>query len=183
MALGMLVSSPAAGLYADKRGSRGLAALGMIVTAVGLGGMTTLVADSPFWQSALWLGIVGIGSGMFNSPNTAAMMGTVPVHRRGIAAGARAMLQNTGAVLSIAFVMAIVTAAVPKDVLLKIFSGLAEGLSTRQLDPFVHNMHTALWVLAATSLAGAGVSLLRPRHVAETAEPHGRRLATSEVAS
>ena len=90
---------------------------------------------------------------MFNSPNTAAMMGAVPVHRRGIAAGARTMLQNTGAVLSIAFVMAIVTAAVPKDVLLQIFSGLASSLSAAQLDPFIHNMHTALWVLAATSLA------------------------------
>src|SRR3954464_10794527 len=164
MALGMLVSSPLAGLYADKRGSRGLAALGMIVSAVGLAGMTTLVQDSPFWQSALWLGIVGLASGMFNSPNTAAMMGTVPVHRRGIAAGARMMLQNTGAVLSIAFVLAIVTAAVPKDVLFKIFSGLASGLSQADLDPFIHNMHTALWVLAATSIVGAGVSLLRPRH-------------------
>ena len=41
-----------------------------------------------------------------------------------IAAGARTMLQNTGAVISIAFVMAIVTAAVPQDVLLKIFSGV-----------------------------------------------------------
>ena len=46
---------------------------------------------------------------MFNSPNTAAMMGTVPPQRRGIAAGARTMLQNTGAVISIAFVLAIVT--------------------------------------------------------------------------
>ncbi len=40
------------------------------------------------------------------------------------------MLQNTGAVISIAFVMAIVTAAVPKDVLFKIFSGITSGLST-----------------------------------------------------
>src|SRR3954447_15181380 len=101
---------------------------------------------------------------MFNSPNTAAMMGTVPVHRRGVAAGARVMLQNTGAVLSIAFVLAVVTAAVPKDVLFKIFSGLASGLSSAQLDPFIQNMHTALWVLAATSVVGAGVSLMRPRH-------------------
>src|SRR3954453_11931142 len=163
MALGMLVSSPAAGIYADKGGSRGLAALGMIVSAVGLAGMTTLVQDSPFWQSALWLAIVGIGSGMFNSPNTAAMMGTVPVHRRGIAAGARMMLQNTGAVLSIAFVLAIVTAAVPKPVLFKIFSGLAAGLGAAKLDPFIANMHTALWALAATSVVGAFVSLLRPR--------------------
>src|SRR3954447_19493398 len=174
MALGMLVSSPLAGMYADKRGSRGLAALGMVVSAVGLAGMTTLVQDSPFWQSALWLGIVGIGSGMFNSPNTAAMMGTVPVHRRGIAAGARMMLQNTGAVLSIAFVLAIVTAAIPKDVLFKIFSGITSGLSQAKLDPFIHNMHTALWVLAATSVVGAGVSLMRPR-------THGARAETAAV--
>jgi len=165
MALGMLVSSPLAGMYADRRGSRGLAALGMVVSAVGLLGMTTLVVDSPFWESALWLGIVGIGSGMFNSPNTAAMMGTVPVHRRGIAAGARMMLQNTGAVLSIAFVLAVVTAAVPKDVLFKIFSGLTSGMSAATLDPFIHNMHVALAVLAATSLLGAVVSLMRPRTV------------------
>src|SRR3954453_13307208 len=106
---------------------------------------------------------------MFSSPNTAAMIGTVPVQRRGIAAGARMMLQNTGAVLSIAFVLAVVTAAVPKDVLFKIFSGLASGLTSAQLDPFIHNMHVALWVLAATSLVGTGVSLLRPAHVREHA--------------
>jgi MFS family permease len=127
--------------------------------------MTTLQADSPYWQSTLWLAMVGVGSGMFNSPNTAAMMGTVPVQRRGIAAGTRTMLQNTGAVISIAFVLAIVTAAVPKPVLFQIFSGLAAGLSSAQLEPFIHNMHEALWVLAATSVLGAGVSLLRPRHV------------------
>jgi hypothetical protein len=90
----------------------------------------------------------------------------VPAHRRGIAAGARTMLQNTGAVLSIAFVLAIVTSAVPKDVLFKIFSGVATGLSAAQLDPFVHNMHVALWVLAGTSIVGAAVCLARPRSTA-----------------
>src|SRR3954470_7874783 len=130
MAIGMLISSPLAGIWADRHGSRALAALGMVVSGVALALMTTLEASSPYWQSTLWLLLVGIGSGMFNSPNTAAMMGTVPQHRRGVAAGARTMLQNTGAVISIAFVLAIVTAAVPKDVLFKIFSGLASGLSS-----------------------------------------------------
>jgi EmrB/QacA subfamily drug resistance transporter len=165
MALGMLVSSPLAGIWADRRGSRTLAALGMVVTAGALAGMTVLQPDSSYWVGAFWLALVGIGSGMFNSPNTAAMMGTVPVDRRGIAAGARVMLQNTGAVISIAFVMAIVTSAVPKDVLFKIFSGVASGLSSAQLAPFIANMHTALWVLAAVSLVGAAVSLMRPAHV------------------
>ncbi|HEY6638476.1 MAG TPA: MFS transporter [Solirubrobacterales bacterium] len=164
MAIGMVISSPLAGIWADRHGSRMLAALGMLVSAFALAGMTTLGEHSPYWESTLWLGLVGIGSGMFNSPNTAAMMATVPARRRGIASGARTMLQNTGAVISIAFVLAIVTAAVPKTVLFQIFSGLASGLSSEQLAPFIHNMHTALWVLAITSLIGAGVSLLRPRH-------------------
>ena len=97
------------------------------------------------------------------------MMGVVPVHRRGVAAGARVMLQNTGAVISIAFLMAIITSAVPKDVLFKIFSGITSGLSTEQLQPFISNMHLALWVLTAISLLGAVISLLRPAHVRETA--------------
>ena len=165
MAIGMVISSPLAGIVADRHGSRALAALGMLVTAASLAAMTTLQAHSPYWQSGLWLGLLGIGSGMFNSPNTAAMMGAVPDQRRGVSAGARVMLQNTGAVLSIAFVMAIVTAAVPKDVLFKIFSGLTSGLSTKQLDPFISNMHLALWVLAGVSVVGAVVSMLRPAHV------------------
>jgi len=162
MAVGMLVSSPLAGMAADRHGSRLLAASGMVVGAIGTAGMTTLEAHTPYVWSALWLLLVGIGSGMFNSPNTAAMMGAVPVHRRGIAAGARVMLQNTGAVISIAFVLAVVTAAVPKQVLFEIFSGLASGLSATQLDPFIANMHMALWVLTGVSLLGAAVSLMRP---------------------
>src|SRR5262245_46373316 len=182
MAIGMLISSPLAGLWADRRGSRMLAASGMLVSAGALAGMTTLQVHSPYWQSTLWLGLVGIGSGMFNSPNTAAMMGTVPARRRGIAAGTRTMLQNTGAVISIAFVLAIVTSAVPKSVLLSIFSGISKGLSDAKLEPFIHNMHTALWVLAATSLLGAFVSLLRPAHRPVEERAHSQAVLTAEQA-
>jgi EmrB/QacA subfamily drug resistance transporter len=170
LAMGMLIASPLAGIYADRHGSRTLAAIGMFVSAAGLAAMTTLQVHSPYWQSAIWLAMVGVGSGMFNSPNTAAMMGVVPAHRRGVAAGARTLLQNTGAVLSIAFVMAVVTSAVPKATLFAIFSGVSTGLTAAKLDPFIANMHLALWVLAAVSLLGTAVCLLRPAHVAEPIE-------------
>ena len=176
LALGMLIASPLAGMYADRHGSRALAAAGMLLSAVGLAGMTTLTVGSPYLQSGLWLMVVGIGSGMFNSPNTAAMMGSVPAQRRGIAAGARTLLQNTGAVLSIAFVLAIVTSAVPKSTLFAVFSGLAKGLSAQRLEPFIANMHVALWVLAATSVLGAGVCLLRPSHAPAAAQEDPRAL-------
>jgi EmrB/QacA subfamily drug resistance transporter len=170
LALGMLIASPIAGVYADRHGSRALAAVGMLVTASGLAAMTTLQVHTAYWESGLWLLIVGAGSGMFNSPNTAAMMGVVPPYRRGIAAGARTLMQNTGAVLSIAFVLAIVTTAGPKATLFAIFSGLAKGLSPEKLAPFIANMHVALWALAGVSLLGAGVCMLRPRHSYGTAE-------------
>jgi MFS family permease len=54
LALGMLVASPLAGMYADRHGSRALAALGMIVSGVGLALMTTLGVHTPYWQG--WSG-------------------------------------------------------------------------------------------------------------------------------
>jgi len=175
LAVGMLISSPLSGIWADRRGSRAMAAAGMLVQAVGLGLMTTLGRDTSYVASCAYMFIVGIGSGMFNSPNTAAMMGTVAPHRRGIAAGARVLLQNTGAVISIAFVLAIVTSAVPKTVLFKVFSGLANHISNAELAPFIGNMHTALWCLAAVSLVGVFVAAARPTHAGAEASEQPRR--------
>ena len=53
LALGMLIASPIAGIYADRHGSRALAALGMLVTAAGLAahdhaaGAQRLLAERP----------------------------------------------------------------------------------------------------------------------------------------
>ncbi len=185
LAVGMLVSSPLAGIYADRNGSRTLASLGMLVTALGLGLMTLLQRDTSYWAPCAYMLIVGVGSGMFNSPNTAAMMGTVAPHRRGIASGARVLVQNTGAVLSIAFVLAVVTSSVPKSVLFAVFSGLAHGISTSRLAPFLDNMHTALWCLTAVSIIGAVVSFARPSHTqaeAEVEEAPGQAALTGPLA-
>jgi hypothetical protein len=53
--------------------------------------------------------------------------------------------------------------------LFAIFSGVTKGLSDARLQPFIDNMHTALWVLAGTCLVGAAVSLMRPAHEREDA--------------
>ncbi len=140
LAVGMLVASPLAGIYADRNGSRALASIGMLVTAIGLALMTMLQEGTNYWWPGVFMFIVGVGSGMFNSPNTAAMMGVVAPHRRGIASGARVLVQNTGAVLSIAFVMAVVTNGIPKSVLFSIFSGFghAHQLESARSVPHEH---------------------------------------------
>ncbi len=137
----------------------------MLVTALGLALMTTLGARHELLCARLFMFIVGVGSGMFNSPNTAAMMGTVAPHRRGIASGARVLVQNTGAVLSIAFVMAVVTSSVPKTVLFAVFSGLANHISNHAARsvPREH-AHRASGACTRFSLLGAVVAAVRPKH-------------------
>ena len=52
LALGMLIASPIAGVYADRHGSRALAAIGMLVSAAGLAAMTTLRCTPPTGRAA-----------------------------------------------------------------------------------------------------------------------------------
>ncbi len=182
LAVGMLIASPIAGIYADRRGSRALASIGMLVTALGLGLMTTLHQGTSYWWPGIFQFIVGVGSGMFNSPNTAAMMGVVAPHRRGIASGARVLVQNTGAVLSIAFVMAVVTTGIRPTVLFSIFSGLGTRIGSNEMSPFLSNMHLALWCMTGASLVGAVVSFARPKHVAHQAQDSPSAAAGSAAA-
>ena len=98
--------------------------------AVGLFGMTMLDVDTAYFWSAIWLFIVGVGSGMFGSPNTAAMMATVPA--RAAWGGGRDpdVLRYTGAVISIAFVLAVSPLGRP-DTLFDLL-GVTSGLSARR---------------------------------------------------
>ena len=59
LAIGMLVASPLAGIYADRNGSRALASIGMLVTAAGLALMTTLHQDTSYWWPGLFQFVVG----------------------------------------------------------------------------------------------------------------------------
>ena len=90
-------------------------------------GLVTLEVDTPYWQLALWQLLIGAGSGLFASPNTSAVMGVVPPAKRGIGAGTRMMLTQTGFVVSIALAIGLVTSAMDPSVLVAIFSGTQVG--------------------------------------------------------
>lgn len=164
LAVGLLVLSPISGALADRYGSRLLATAGMVVTGIGLLGLTTLQVDTPYWQLAIWQLVIGAGSGLFNSPNTSAVMGVVPPAQRGVGAGARMMLTNSGFVVSIALAIGLVTSAMDPKVLLAIFSGSQVGASGINLGPFIAALHVAFWAGVVASAGGAVVSMLRGGH-------------------
>ena len=165
LAVGLLVLSPISGAIADRSGSRELATIGMIVTGVGLAGLAlTISVDTPFWQLALWQLVIGAGSGLFASPNTSAVMGVVPVEKRGMGAGVRMMLTQVGFMVSIALALGLVTSVVPPDTLLAVFSGAQTGSAGINLEPFIGALRLAFAVGVGVSAIGAVVSAMRGGH-------------------
>jgi MFS family permease len=164
LAVGMLVLSPISGVLADRYGSRVLATAGMLITGVGLAGLTTISVDTPLAQLVIWQLIVGAGSGLFNSPNTSAVMGVVPPHKRGIGSGIRSMLTNTGFVVSIALAIGLITTAMSPEVMVSVFSGTQTGTSGIDLGPFISALRLAFGAGVIVSVIGAVVSLMRGGH-------------------
>ena len=164
LAVGMLVLSPISGALADRYGSRLLATLGMVVTGLGLAGLMTLDVNTPYWQLALWQLVIGAGSGLFNSPNTSAVMGVVPPAKRGIGAGTRMMLTQSGFVISIALAIGLLTSSMDPTVMLAVFSGTQVGSAGIDLSPFINALHLAFLAGVIASAVGAVVSAMRGEH-------------------
>jgi EmrB/QacA subfamily drug resistance transporter len=109
--LSMALTASPSGWLSDRVGTRGLATLGMCGVAVGLGGLATLGPESPPWLPAAWLAVVGVGTGVFISPNSSALMGAAPRARQGIAGSVMAEARTLGMLLGVALSTAVFRAA------------------------------------------------------------------------
>lgn len=88
--------APLAGSLSDRFGSRGISLAGLIVTIVGCITISTLHKNVTPIGYILRLAPLGVGMGLFQSPNNSAIMGAVPRHRLGVASGLMALSRNLG---------------------------------------------------------------------------------------
>ena len=121
---GFLVSGPVAGYLSDRLGSRGIATSGMAVFAASFVGLMLLPVSFPYWGFALLIALNGIGSGMFASPNSSSIMGSVPARQRGVASGMRSTFQNSGTALSIGVFFSLMIAGLASSLPKTLSSGL-----------------------------------------------------------
>jgi EmrB/QacA subfamily drug resistance transporter len=161
-----LVVGPISGHLSDRYGARYLATAGLLVSAGGLLGLTTVVSTTPYWVLAVYMALMGGGSGLFASPNMNAIMSAVKPTERGIASGVRAMLQNTGQMLAIAIAFPLVLSQIPVTVLYHVFLyGGGLGGSPAVLAAFESGMHEAFVVSAVLTVFSAIISFRRPSGV------------------
>ncbi len=94
--LGIVVMGPLSGYLSDRYGARGFSTLGMVITGIAFLTLSTLSYNFYYPEFATIVFAMGIGLGMFSSPNIASIMNSVPPQNRGAAAGMRSTLMNTG---------------------------------------------------------------------------------------
>jgi MFS family permease len=126
MTAGFLVSGPTSGILSDRFGSRGIATAGMAVFASSFIALMLLPVNFPYWAFALFIALNGIGSGMFASPNSSSIMGSVPASDRGAASGMRSTFQNSGTAVSIGVVFTLMIIGLSSSLPTTLTNGLTK---------------------------------------------------------
>ena len=164
LAAGMLIVSPFSGWISDRWGATLPTTGGLFITLIGLAGLATSTGlSTPYWQMALWMAVVGVGSGFFNSPNSSSVMNSAGPKYRGEASGIRSLTTNSGMMLSVAFTIPLITSSIPRQAMLAIFSGTAVGISgaASSLHGFIAGLQIAFWVMAGLMVIATVLSALR----------------------
>ncbi len=142
----MAATAPLSGTVSDRLGgSRLPSVFGMAILTVGVGWLSCLGAGSSWPHAAIGLALVGLGTGMFISPNNSALMGAAPRNRQGIAAGIMATARNLGMVLGVGLAGAVVATM------------MASGAATTLAGAIAASFHVA----AVLSAVGIFTTMIR----------------------
>jgi MFS family permease len=136
---GFLIAGPISGTLSDRYGARPFSTTGLLIAACCFTGLMLLPINFPYWAFALLIFGNGIGSGLFASPNTAAIMSSVPAHHRGAASGMRSTFQNSGMSLSIGIFFSLMIAGLANTLPSALTAGLtAQGVPLGTASSIAH---------------------------------------------
>ncbi|MFZ3171146.1 MAG: MFS transporter [Carboxydocellales bacterium] len=166
--LAMLLTSPISGRLSDQIGSRTLTSAGMGLTATGVLILSLTPQTTTLIPIISGLGLVGLGTGLFLSPNNNAIMSSIPKNQTGVGSGMLATMRNIGQVLGVA-----VSGAVFSNRLAAYSAQLQLSNHNPQAvysQSFGWAMRDAYLVAALAALLGMLVSLVRGNPVSTSSE-------------
>jgi MFS family permease len=169
---GFLLAGPVSGWLSDRYGPRLFATTGLLVAACAFVGLMLLPVQFPYWAFALIIFCNGIGSGLFASPNTSAIMSSVPARHRGVASGMRSTFQNSGMSLSIGIFFSLMVVGLAATLPKSLTAGLhAQGVPL-SVASHVGHLPPVSTVFAALLGYNPVQHLLQGTGVLSTLSPH-----------
>lgn len=140
--------APFAGKLSDRYRPAIIATSGMLVCTIGLGISATLQIASPLFVIGFILAIMGVGFGLFSSPNMVAIMGSVEAKYYGVASSIVATMRSLGMLVSMALITVVIG---------NIFG--EQAISEENRKTFMTAMHVALSLFTCMGITGILFSL------------------------
>ena len=105
--VGLGVMAPISGSLSDRFGTRPITLLGLVTLLLGYCAISTLTQSTSALGYILRFAPIGIGMGIFQSPNNSAIMGSVPRSRLGVASSLLSITRTLGQTIGLAVVGAL----------------------------------------------------------------------------
>ncbi|MEK4993872.1 MFS transporter [Paenibacillus sp. FSL H7-0918] len=146
----MVVVAPMSGALSDKIGSEFLTFAGLVVMVIAQFGLAQLHVGSSVVLVGVWIAMLGIGSGLFQSPNNSLVMSKVPRTQLGSAGSVNSLVRNVGMVVGI---------TIATTILFQVMSSKAgyrvTGLVPGRPELFIEGMHVVFVTSASICLVAA----------------------------
>ena len=139
MTIGMSIMGPLSGVLSDKYGSRIIATTGMVICTITFILLATLPYNFNYWEFGLLVFFMGVGNGIFGSPNNASIMKSVPPNERGVASGMIYTLMNTGFTVSMGLFFTVLIVGITQRFPAEMTSSLA-SIGAANLAPVLNNI-------------------------------------------
>ena len=146
----MAIVAPVSGSASDKFGPMILTTGGLVITSLGLFYFSTLQTTASFLQIIPGSILMGLGAGMFQSPNNSSVMSSVPPQKLSIAGGINSLVRNLGMVIGIALSVSLFEA----------WGGVTLPQPS-QVEEFMSAYHSVMLVSMGIALLAAVISYSR----------------------
>lgn len=156
----MAITAPISGYASDKIGPVALTTSGLFIKTIGFVCLLTVTIHSSFLQIAPSLVLLGVGSGMFQSPNNSSVMSAVRRDQIGIASGLNALVRNLGMILGASFSVLLF-----ENRQAAFLAGIIRPTEFQLTSTFVSAFRVVMLVAGSITLISAFISLSRKGYV------------------
>ncbi len=154
--IAMTLLSPLAGKLSDIKNPGVIASAGMGLTAVGLIMLCFIKETTPDYLLVIILLIMGIGFGLFSSPNSNAIMSSVEKRHLGVASGVVGTMRMIGQMMSMGIAMMIISVYLGK-----------QTINPSTYPGFIAGMRTGFIIFSILSVFGIFASLARNKKLGD----------------
>lgn len=148
--IAMTLLSPVAGRLSDRINPGIIASIGMGLTAIGLVLLCFITQYTPSYMIAMLMVLMGIGFGLFSSPNSNAIMSSVEKRHLGVASGVVGTMRMVGQMMSMGIAMMLISLYIGK-----------QFINPETYPQLIAAMRSGFIIFSVLSLLGVFASLAR----------------------